>query len=101
MFPNVCKHHLIIYGCLKITFKKVGRIKKKLKKKSLKKNNCENSKLVYPRFLEDFYSHGTMNVPCTRQQESICNWGTFCGNNLRVSHKTYVLISKSILTKSP
>ena len=27
MFPNVCKHYLIIvYGCLKFTFKKVGRM---------------------------------------------------------------------------
>ena len=33
MFPNVCKHYLIIYGCLKFTFKKIERIEKKLKKK--------------------------------------------------------------------
>ena len=44
----------------------------------MKKKNCENSKLVYPRFLGYFYSPGTMNVPCTRQQESIRNWRTFC-----------------------
>ena len=31
MFPNVCKHHLIIYGCLKFTFKKVWRIRKRKK----------------------------------------------------------------------
>jgi hypothetical protein len=37
MFPNVCKHYLIIYGCLKITLKKVERIEKDLKK-YLKKN---------------------------------------------------------------
>jgi hypothetical protein len=39
IFRNVCKHYLIIYGCLKFTFKKLGRIKKKLKflKKNLKK----------------------------------------------------------------
>ena len=71
MSPNVCKHHLIIYGCLKFTFKKGGRIKKNEKK-------CENSKSLYPRFLGDFYFYGTMNVSCTRQQESIRNWGTFC-----------------------
>ena len=41
MFPNVCKHYLIIYGCLKFTFKKVGRIKKITKKK-----NCEKKKLL-------------------------------------------------------
>ena len=55
--------------------------------KNLKKNKfeiffiffCENSKLLQPRFFRDFYFHGTMNVPCTRQQESIRNWRTFCG----------------------
>ena len=26
MFPNVCKHYLIIYGCLKFTSKKVGKM---------------------------------------------------------------------------
>ena len=26
MFPNVCKHYLIIYGCLKFNFKKVGKM---------------------------------------------------------------------------
>ena len=26
MFPNVCKHYLVIYGCIKFTFKKVGRM---------------------------------------------------------------------------
>ena len=40
---------------------------------------CDNSKLVKPRFLRDFYFHGTLNVPCTSKQESIRNWRTFCG----------------------
>ena len=37
MFQNVCKHHLIVYGCLKFTFKKEGRIKSFEKKKIEKK----------------------------------------------------------------
>ena len=37
MFPNVCKEFLIIYGCLKSTFKKVEKIEKKLKKKNFEK----------------------------------------------------------------
>ena len=52
MCPNVCKHYLIIYSCLKFIFKKVERIKIEKLKKKLK--NCENSKLVYPRYLGDF-----------------------------------------------
>ena len=42
MFSNVCKHHLIVYGCLKFTFIKVGRTKKnRNKKKELKKMEKE------------------------------------------------------------
>ncbi len=37
MFPKVCKHYLIIYGCLKFTLKKEKRIEKKLKKKHIDK----------------------------------------------------------------
>ena len=48
-----------------------------------KKKNCENLKLVYSRFLRDFYYHGTMNVPCIRRQETIRNWGTFCAFNIK------------------
>ena len=82
MFPNVWKHLLIIYCCLKFTFKKVERIKKIWKKNfEKKKKSCEISNLNKPRFLRDFYSHGTMNVPCTSKQESIRNWRTFCGRN--------------------
>ena len=65
---SVCKHHFIIYGCLKFTSKKVGRRRKK----------CDNSNWLYPRLLDNFYPQGTMDVPCTRQQESIHNWETFC-----------------------
>ena len=53
---------------------------KKKFKKIKKKKNCGNSKLDYPRYLRDFYYHGTMNVSCIRQQETIRNWGTFCGH---------------------
>ena len=72
MFPNICKHYLIIYGCLRFTFKKVGRKEKKFekkiwKKKFEKKKNCENSKLFYPRYLGYFYYHGSMILPCIRQ----------------------------------
>ena len=40
---------------------------------------CENEKWNYPRFLEDFHYHGTMNVPCISEKMSIRNWVTFCG----------------------
>ena len=43
-----------------------------------KKKFCENSKLVYPRYLGYFYYHGTMIFPCIRQQETIRNCVTFC-----------------------
>ena len=76
MFPNVCKQNLIIYGCLKYTFKKVEKLEKKDEKKSFL---CENSKLVYPRYLGYFYYHRKMILPCIRQQETIHNWVTFCG----------------------
>ena len=73
MFSNVCKHYLTIYGSLKCTFKKVGRIKKKEKK------NCEIRKFDYPIYLGYFYYHGTMILPCTSKPASIRNWVTFCG----------------------
>ena len=94
MFPNVCKHYLIIYGCLKFTFKKVGRIKKKIIKKIFDFYFfCENSKLVYPRYLGYFYYHGTMILPCIRQQETIHNWVTFCGFN-QWQHSLVMLTAK-------
>ena len=40
---------------------------------------CENEKLDCTRFLEDFYYHGTLNLPSIRGLTSICNWITFCG----------------------
>ena len=43
---------------------------------------CENEKLDYPRFLEDFYYHGTMILPCIREPTSIRNWVTFCGRSI-------------------
>ena len=43
MFPNVCKEFLIIYWCLKYTFKKVEKLKKKLEKK---KKNWKKKKNV-------------------------------------------------------
>ena len=55
----------------KIYFKK-GR-------KNRKRKNCENSKLVNPRYLGYFYYHGKMILPCIKQQETIRNWVTFCG----------------------
>ena len=79
MFPNVCKHHLIIYGCIKFTFKTCKKYKKVLKKKSvgffvfLWKIKISLSQIFW-----DLYSHKTI-VPCTRRQESICNWRSFCG----------------------
>ena len=52
---------------------------------SKKKNFfCENEKLDYTRFLEDFYYHGTLNLPCIRGLTSIRNWVTFCGLNGRI-----------------
>ena len=52
--------------------------------KKIKKNIffCENEKLDYPRFLVDFYYHGTINVPCIKEPTSIRNWVTFCDRNL-------------------
>ena len=38
-----------------------------------KKKFCENETLDYPRFLVDFYYHGTINVPCIREPTSIRN----------------------------
>ena len=58
------------------------KCRKKFSKKffSKKKNFfCENEKSNYPRFLGDFYYHGTMNIPCISEMSSICNWVTFCG----------------------
>ena len=49
MFRNVCKHYLIIYGCLKFTFKMVGGIEN-----YNNKEKSENSKLVDPRYLGVF-----------------------------------------------
>ena len=64
---------------LKIYSKK-NRQKHLLKKKISKKYFfCENEKLDYPRFLGDFYYHGTMNLPCIIELTSIRNWVTFCG----------------------
>jgi hypothetical protein len=54
---------------------------KKIEKKKFEKN-CENSKLVYPRYLGYFYYHGTIILPCIRQQETIRNWVTFCGQSV-------------------
>ena len=48
------------------------RYKKKCQKIfTKKKKKCENEKLDYPRFLVDFYYHGTINVPCIREPMSI------------------------------
>ena len=55
--------------------KKFSKKKKNFKKKKI---FCENEKLNYPRFLGDFYYHGTMNVPCISESTSIRNWVTFC-----------------------
>ena len=53
------------------------------KKKNQKKNFfCENEKLDYTRFLEDFYYHGTLILPCIRGRTSIRNWVTFCEHDL-------------------
>ena len=66
-------------------------MKKKNPRKNLSKNFfpkkfffCENEKLNYPRFLGDFYYHGTMNVPCISESTSIRNWVTFCGKAQRI-----------------
>ena len=69
--------------------------KKNFEKKKIKKKNffCENEKLNYPRFLGDFYYHGTMNVPCISELLSIRNWVTFCGFDLhRVSLSPWMTI---------
>ena len=58
--------------------------KKILKKKISKKKNffCENEKSNNPRFLGDFYYHGTINVPSISESMSIRNWVTFCANSI-------------------
>ena len=45
---------------------------------------CENSKLVYPRYLGYFYYHGTMILPCIRQPETFRNWVNFCGQGISI-----------------
>ena len=69
MFSTVCKHHLIIYGCLKSTLK-IRKEWKNFEKKKIKKKNffCDNSKLDKTKFLGDFYFHRTMNVPSSIQK---------------------------------
>ena len=58
--------------------------KKFVEKKNFKKKIfCETEKLDYPRFLGDFYYHGTMNLPCIREPTSIRNWVTFCDQNIK------------------
>ena len=37
------------------------------------------ARVRYPRFLGDFYYHGTMNVPSISEKMSIRNLVTFCG----------------------
>ena len=69
MFSTVCKHHLIIYGCLKSTLK-IRKEWKNFEKKKIKKKKkiCDNSKLDETKFLGDFYFHKTMNVPSSIQK---------------------------------
>ena len=77
MFSNVCKHYLIIYGCIKFTFKKVGRMLInyfQVLPVSVRDTFPPNwiqlylawHVLVYPRFLGEFYYHGTMILPCIK-----------------------------------
>ena len=63
VFPNVCKHYLIIYDCLKFTFKKVGRMLIITRKFYFKYfwPHCVCWSPLYPRYLGDLYNHGTVH----------------------------------------
>ena len=73
----------IIYLCLKFTFKKVGKMLinyfQVLPSCKCKILFLENPKLVYPRYLGDFYYRETMILQSIKQPATIRNWATFCG----------------------
>ena len=65
-------------ACIALKINSIPEIKKIVEKK---KKNCENEKLDYPRYLGEFYYHGTMNLLCISKPTSIHNWVTFCGSS--------------------